>query len=297
MAQLKIGVVISSGSPPDQVRPRARHAEAVGLDSIFSGDHLAAISPTLDSVVSLSTAAAVTERIEIGFGVMVLALRHVAWAAKQLATMQAMSGNRILLGVGSGGDIHGNSAWNAVGIPYAERGARTDEALALLPDLIAGKPTDIDGNPLTLAPGAQPPPILVGGGSPVALRRSAQYGDSWFPSVVTPAQVRAGATALAELADRYGRPTASITVGGAVGIGPTVTPSKVDAYVADIRDGYGIAADIAPQIPIAGSPAQVAERFAAFAEAGATHLVLGTFGDDWYEQVELLGEARRLATG
>lgn len=294
MARIKVGTIISSGSPPREVRPRARHAEQVGLDSVFSGDHLAALAPTLDSVVSLSTSAAVTERIQVGFGVLVLPLRHVAWIAKQIATMQQISGDRVILGVGSGGDIHGNSAWNALGIPYAERGRQTDQALAALPDLIAGKPTEFNGQQFSPTPAATVPHIAVGGGPPVALRRAAQYGDSWFPSLLTPADVRAGVAKLEELAAKFGRKTPTVIVGGTVGLG--ASQSAVDRAVSDLSKSYGIPAEKAAEVVISGTPEQAAERFQAYAEAGATHVVMSPFADDWYAQVELLAQARALLT-
>src|ERR1700754_3219500 len=105
---LEIGVILPTSTPaPDRpilgdVRASARLAEELGLDSVWSTDHLIASAPILDSSVVLATAAAVTERITIGYGVMILALRPVAWAAKQITSLQYVSGNRVMLGVGTG---------------------------------------------------------------------------------------------------------------------------------------------------------------------------------------------------
>lgn len=84
------------------VRESARFAEEIGLDSVWSTDHMIASGPMLDSSVVLATAAAVTERITVGFNVMLLALRPVAWAAKQVNTLQLVSGNRWFLGSAQG---------------------------------------------------------------------------------------------------------------------------------------------------------------------------------------------------
>jgi alkanesulfonate monooxygenase SsuD/methylene tetrahydromethanopterin reductase-like flavin-dependent oxidoreductase (luciferase family) len=200
--RLKIGVMLHAGADgraadtPEQ----ARHAERLGLDGIFVGDHLKPAGPYPESVVVLAAAAGVTERIQLGFGVMILALRQPAWAAKQVAALQHVSGGRVVLGVGTGGLMHGTEAWEAVGVPWAERGRRTDEALGVLPALIRGETVEL----------------------------------------------RSGASI-------------------------TLSPGDADE-----------------------TPAQAAERFAAFAEAGATWLVLSTTGDDWHSQWELIAEAATL---
>jgi hypothetical protein len=127
---VKIGVILPTSTPDPakpilgDIRASARLAEDAGLDSVWSTDHLVASAPILDSTVALATAAAVTERITIGFGVMLLALRPVSWAAKQISTLQYVSGNRIAPGVGTGNPAHGDIGWRAAGMPYRTRGER-----------------------------------------------------------------------------------------------------------------------------------------------------------------------------
>ena len=296
MSRLSVGVVLpASRTAASDVRACARHAEDLGLDALFTGDHLAAATPTLDSGLTLATAAAVTKRLRMGFGVMILALRHPAWAAKQIATLQHLSGNRVILGIGTGGAVHGTAAWDAVGVPYAERGQRTDAALDLLPGLMAGRPVRMaSGTSITLAPAAQMPPVWVGGGSRAALRRAARYGDSWFPSMITAEMAARGRRQLADLAAGHGRPLPHLAVGGSVLLGPAPSASALrDATAGIIR--YGVNPRDAPQIPITGTPAQAAERFWRYAEAGVSHLILGVIGDDWRHQCELIAETRELA--
>lgn len=111
-------------------------------------------APFLESVVALSAAAAVTERLQLGFGVLLLGLRSEAWIAKQIASLQLLSGGRVLLGVGVGGAPA--AEWAAAGALLHERGRRTDLMLQALPDLLAGKTTALrteTGEPtLTLEP-------------------------------------------------------------------------------------------------------------------------------------------------
>ncbi|MFF0493840.1 LLM class flavin-dependent oxidoreductase [Nocardia sp. NPDC004068] len=207
-------------STPDPARPvlgdvrlAARLAEDGDLDSVWATDHLIASAPMLDSTVTLATAAAVTERIGIGYGVMLLALRPAAWAAKAVSSLQYVSGDRLLLGVGTGNPAHGDIGWRAAERSFPDRGRRTDESLRVLPDLIAGRPATLpDGTEATLAPGATVPPILVAGDGSRARRRAAEFGDGWVGIGQTPAQVRDAAVELAELASGFGRPAPTITI-------------------------------------------------------------------------------------
>jgi alkanesulfonate monooxygenase SsuD/methylene tetrahydromethanopterin reductase-like flavin-dependent oxidoreductase (luciferase family) len=163
---IKIGVFLPVSTPDPSrpilgdVRASARFAEQAGLDSVWTTDHLIASAPMLDATVVLATAAAVTERITIGFGVMLLALRPAAWAAKQISSLQYVSGNRIALGVGTGNPVHGDIGWRAAGRSFADRGRRTDESLRVLPALVTGEPAVLeDGLEVTLSPGSAMPPV------------------------------------------------------------------------------------------------------------------------------------------
>ncbi len=295
----RIGVVLAS-SPPgpgeaSPVREAARRAEALGFDSVWVGDHLLTGRPVLESTITLAVAAAVTERVAVGLSVFVPAMRPLAWAAKQLATLQVVSGGRLVVGVGSGGP--GPTEWDAVGVPPGERGRRTDLALERLPGLLAGEPTDVspgtDGPTVALDPPVARPPLWVGGMSAVARRRAAEHGDAWFPSLVSAETVAADGAMLGELAAARHRPAPAIAVGATMALGPT---ADIAAVVTGLVATYGMDPETAASIPLTGTPAQAAERALAYAEAGADHLVVGVAGPDWRLQYELLAEARELLT-
>ena len=235
---IKIGVILPTSTPdPAQpilgdVRASARLAEQAGLDSVWSTDHLVASAPILDSTVVLATAAAVTDRITIGFGVMLLALRPVAWAAKQISSLQHVSGNRIVLGVGTGNPAHGDTGWRAAGMSYQDRGRRTDEALRVLPALVTGQSAVLgDELEVTLAPGSPMPPVLVAGNGDKALRRAAAYGDGWVCIGLSPDEVAAGLAVLDGLAAQHGLlvPRASV-VGPALDSDPRKAVAQLSAY-------------------------------------------------------------------
>jgi alkanesulfonate monooxygenase SsuD/methylene tetrahydromethanopterin reductase-like flavin-dependent oxidoreductase (luciferase family) len=298
-ARPRVSVVIPHAirSNADGLSAFARRVEDAGLDGVFTGDHLATAAPLADAALTLAVAAAATTRIQVGFGVMVLALRHPAWAAKQVATLQQLSRNRVILGVGLGGAAHGTAAWDAVGVPYRDRAARTDAAIGILRGLIAGKPTGFPGGTeLTLAPGAPPPPIWIGGNGPASRQRAAAYGDGWFPSMITPGDVGAGAAHLAGLCALRGRAgIPAVAVGGSVLLGAAPSADVLNAHVAALISGYGIPPRIATELPLTGPPAAIAERLRSYAAAGARHIVLGLIGDDWHQQCDLLAEAVNLA--
>ena len=132
------GDVRRSGS---EIATFARRAEELGFDSVWATDHLLHGSvfyrrPWLDPIVSLSFAAAVTSRVRLGTSILVLPTRHPVVLAKELSTLQALSGDRFVLGVGTGWD---EREFAAVGMRKVERGARTDEALDIVRRLLAGE--------------------------------------------------------------------------------------------------------------------------------------------------------------
>ena len=216
---MDVGVVLPTlwardGSQADIVAA-ARHAEELGFESVWVVDQLVAGTgvPILDSLISLAAAAGATGRVRLGVGVLIVPLRPVAWVAKQVASLQRISGDRVLLGVGAGGDRH-EASWAAAGVPRNERGRRTDEALRLLPDLISGRPArlgdDRSGPEIRLSPGAAVPPIIVGGMSGAAMSRAARYGDGWFV-LGSPDQVAQSRMRIQEVAGGLGRPAPALT--------------------------------------------------------------------------------------
>src|SRR5687768_13596183 len=110
----------------------AQYAEGLGFESAWVVDQLVAGTghAILESGMVLAAAAARTNRILLGYGVLIVPLREPAWVAKQVATLQRLSGHRVILGVGVGSDRHAKS-WEAIGLARTERGQRLDAALAV----------------------------------------------------------------------------------------------------------------------------------------------------------------------
>jgi alkanesulfonate monooxygenase SsuD/methylene tetrahydromethanopterin reductase-like flavin-dependent oxidoreductase (luciferase family) len=297
-----IGIFLPSitlaGKVPGDIGAAARQAEDLGLESVWVIDQLVAGTNMafLDSTVALTAAAAVTERVKLGFGVMVLPLRTAVWVAKQIAALQHLSGDRVILGVGVGEDRH-PASWGAAGVHRRERGRRMDAALRVLPDLIAGHVSQgPDGAEFRLMPGATVPPIVVGGITEVALARAAD-ADGWFGVPLPPAEITRLRARLAELAAAKGRPTPTITalVMAACTDDPAVRDREavVDA-VADPADMWGFPREAAEAMVMAGPVAAIAKHLAALGDAGVDRVAVTVAGGAWSHQAELLAEAARL---
>jgi alkanesulfonate monooxygenase SsuD/methylene tetrahydromethanopterin reductase-like flavin-dependent oxidoreductase (luciferase family) len=304
MAAPQVGIFLPSMSDPahqpGDMAATARHAEDLELESAWVVDQLIAGTgvPVLDSGIALAAAASATTRIRLGYGVIIVPLRPVAWIAKQVASLQHVSGDRIILGVGAGGDRHDRS-WSAVGVPRRERGRRTDAALRVLPDLISGKPTRLDDQPdsptIQLSPTAAVPPILVGGMSDAAMVRAVTRADGWFLLPIAPAEVARARQHVAGLADAEGRPTPAITASMLAVIEGDPSLPDHDALVrtlTDVDGMYGIPADQVGAFLVRGGPTEIAARLAAYGDSGAERVVVTIAGGDWRRQAELLADAR-----
>jgi probable F420-dependent oxidoreductase len=192
--------------------PTAMRAEALGFDSVWIGDHVAIHRPTFDALAALSYLAAVTRRVRIGPCVYLLPLRHPAVAAKLVATIDVLSGGRVIFGVGVGGEFP--KEFEVSGVPHRERGARTDEAIRVCRALWGPSPASFEGRfaqfsgvvfePKPVQPGG--PPVWIGGRSDAALRRAARVGDGWIAYLVTPERFRASLDKIESFARESGRP-------------------------------------------------------------------------------------------
>jgi alkanesulfonate monooxygenase SsuD/methylene tetrahydromethanopterin reductase-like flavin-dependent oxidoreductase (luciferase family) len=308
MTDIGIGVFLPTMSTPDRtpgdVVAAARHAEGLGFESVWVGDQLIAGTgvPILDSVTSLAAAAAVTERVKLGVGVLILPLRQIAWVAKQVASLQHISGDRVLLGVGVGNARHHDS-WTAAGVSQRDRGRLADEALRVLPDLIAGRPTRLDQAPaerrIQLSPPATVPPVIVGGMSDAALRRAASVGDGWF-TLSSPGDLPAERARLESLVAANRRPMPEVTTMATVAIhGDPSLPDHEELLrsVSDPDGIFGIPADHAEAAVVTGAPEAIARRLADRAADGVQRVVVMFAAGDWFRQAELLAEARQIVTG
>jgi len=185
------GLLRGAGAAADTLVGRAQHAEQAGFESLWVGDHIALPNdqdgkqPRLEVVVAISHLAAVTTRVRLGFGVLVLPQRQPVLLAKQLSSIDVLSRGRLTVGVGVGYVEH---ELRALGVSMAERGARTDEYLAAMRVLWTEPEPSFEGRFVSFSevyqqppPVQRPhPPIVVGGHSEAACRRAATTANGWY---------------------------------------------------------------------------------------------------------------------
>jgi probable F420-dependent oxidoreductase len=203
---------------PEAIIASAKKAEALGFDAVFVNDHIivdhsprsAPWTNTYDPLVALSFIAANTTRIGLGVSVLIMPYRNPVASAKSLATIDRMSGGRLVAGVGAGWN---EAEFNALGVPFHERGARTTEYLRIWQACWAPGTVSFAGKFFAFAdmhvspkPLQQPhPPIWIGGASDAAMRRAAIFAAVWQPTPMPVTDLVERQAALCRACDRIGR--------------------------------------------------------------------------------------------
>jgi probable F420-dependent oxidoreductase len=277
----------------------ARTAEAVGFDSVQVGDHIQWHAPIIESTVLLATFAAVTTRVRIASDVVILPLRDPVLIAKTVASLDVLSGGRMIFGVGVGGDHPAEYA--AMRVPLAERGARANESLEIVRGLWANERFSYAGRHYTLqdvgiAPRPLQPslPIWVGGTSDAALRRAARYGDGWISAFASERKLARLIETLRGFLAEEKRPADDFTLGTFLfaNVGPD--PARARAEGAEyVRRVYRLdGAAIVERFGAAGPVEHCVARVRAQVEAGAQYIVLSPVcgSRDWPRQLEAFGE-------
>jgi probable F420-dependent oxidoreductase len=197
------GLHKGENTAPEALARRARAAEDAGFESIWVGDHIAlpldapddAYDARLEAIVTLAHLAAVTRRVRLGLGVIVLPQRQPVLLAKQLTSIDVLSAGRLIVGLAVG---YLEAELRALGATLADRGARTDEHIAAMRALWDEPVPDFEGRFVAFSkvlqrprPVQRPhPPIVIGGESPASYRR-ARAADGWYGWERTPEQVAA----------------------------------------------------------------------------------------------------------
>lgn len=281
---MKIGIVpINVGvRDPQRIVELARKAEEVGIESVWTFEHAVVpveyasrypYSPTgkmdvtpetnfVDPLITLAFVAAHTKTLRLGTGVNILPQANPAMAAKQVASLDFLSGGRFMYGVGAGWL---EEEFKALGVPFEKRGARFDDYLVALKKAWSGEVVEHQSERIQWSgwksyplPAQRPhPPLIIGGKGEAAFRRTVQHGDGWFAPTVGVPSLRKQLALLHAEAERVGR-----------------DPKTIEISAMWIYAGEGI------------------DSVAAYRDLGVTRLITPTMalgGDNVLEGLEKLG--------
>lgn len=263
---MKFGIVLPSyGTQSSRlaVVDTALAAESLGFDSVWTTDHLALphaeaarFSPLLEAVTTLAFLAGLTQRVRLGVSALVLPQRNPIEVAKQIATLDVLSGGRAMLACGVGWS---RGEYQALGSNFSNRGKRMDEALKVLRTLWRGTRTasfqgkyyqftDIDFAPAPIQPGG--PPLWVAGDSAITVRRAMLLGDGWHPNHTD-----------AETLARLLQPARPFLAAGR-------------PFTVCMRIGLRFGDDAEAGTALSGSPAQVAGHLRTLRDAGMNYALI-----------------------
>lgn len=305
-------LTLGAAAIPEPDRDWLAAVEKLPVDSVWQGGHLLPPTHTGEAITRLALMTAWTERVRVGTSVLLLPLYHPVVVAKQLADLDSRSGGRLTVGVGVGGEFR--AEFDSVGVPVAERGARTDESIGVLRALWRGGPAshqgkffsfrDVELRPVRVfssvtedyggeaAGGMRPggPPIVVAGRKEAAMRRAARLGDGWMPYLVSPQAYARSVAVISEAATAAGRDLAGFEW-------------MMFLYCSVRRDGDAARDDVASflgaaygdkprsmldKIAPSGTPEEVAARLQEYVDAGARHIIISPAAHrDTLEIVEL----------
>jgi probable F420-dependent oxidoreductase len=294
---MQVGVFLpisGRATGPETLMEAAQSAEAAGFDAVWSADRVVTPwqiktpypysenhefivppdRPFLDSLTCLAFLAGCTSRITLGISVLVLPYRHPLYWARVAASIERLSKGRLTMGIGVGWM---EEEFAALGVSFKDRGKMTDEQLEIIHQLWTEEHASWSGQFYSFDDLAFYPkplqqtriPIWVGGEGAAAHRRTAKYGDAWFPYFVevTPAEVRAGYDAVRMSAAELGRDPESIPLACCRPI--EVTPAPVPQDERFLR----------------GSPDQLVEALLAYQSIGVSHMALQFMTPRWPDRV------------
>jgi alkanesulfonate monooxygenase SsuD/methylene tetrahydromethanopterin reductase-like flavin-dependent oxidoreductase (luciferase family) len=293
---MKIGYLLPTREQIMEGRPEtspllalAERAAGLGYNSVWVGDSLTA-RPRHDPLTLLAGVAGRVPGLTLGTAVLLPALRNPVVLAHQVATLDQLTGGRLILGVGFAADRPNIRAeFAAAGVPFEHRIGRMIEGLRLCRALWSGHPVDWDGRWQMTSAVVAPtparsggPPLWIGGNLPASLDRAGKHFDGWFPIAPAAADFAAGLAHVRQVAAGRGRNPAQVSGAMYLTLSLDDDPAAADARLNHFLERYynqPAASTRRRQACYAGPAAGVAKWLDSYAQAGADHLVLRFAGD------------------
>jgi probable F420-dependent oxidoreductase len=285
---MKFGFSLSNNQGIEDVQAifrLATRAEELGFDSVWASDHVFNVSyvyerlgnrPYYDPLSILSYVAAITENLVLGTSVLVLPYHNPMRLAKAAATLDVMSGGRLALGVGVGVI---EQELNALGSPFPQRGAITNESIAIMKELwtqddpsFQGEFYSFSGMKFSPKPVQKPHiPLLIGGTSRAAIRRAARMGNGWHPTAMPPEELSENIQYLRRQTQAAGRDDSEV-------------PVSISVPMQGGRAG---------RFALGTDPEEIGPKAEAFANLGVERMVISPYSDDPQEMLaaaEMIGQ-------
>jgi probable F420-dependent oxidoreductase len=273
---------LSFGFTASPVREEVEALEALPIDSLWVGGHVASRNPSPEAMVKLAQLAVLTQRVRIGTSILLLPLYPPAIVAKQIADLDVATGGRIALGVGVGGEYE--QEFRACGVPVQERGRRANEAIPLIRKLWTAEEISHPGpfypmenvriHPAPAQPGG--PPIIVAGRKDPAMVRAGRLGDGWMPYLYSPRAYAESVRRIGEVAEEAGRDLARFEwmqfLFTNIGDDPEEAKRETAGFLGgNYNQDFSAFVD---RVAAAGTAEQVAARVQSYVDAGARHIIV-----------------------
>ena len=264
-----------------------------GFDHIYMADHVSFRNGSgNDGFVEIAALSQLHPKIKVMPSIYLLPLRHPLPVARQLATMARIAPGRTLFGVGIGGDDRHEV--EICGVDPSTRGARTNESLEIIRGLLAGEEVTFKGHHFDIESALirptpkEPIPIIVGGRSDAALKRTGRFGDGWIGVWCSPKRYKEATALVSETCETAGREQPNWLHGYQPWLGIDYDRDRARAAVAKgMEDFYKIPFEQFERYTPYGTPAEIAEQLAPYAEAGCRIFNLKVVTHDPKDEIEL----------
>lgn len=284
MERALVGFVPTGGSLAE-LRDTVPALESLGADSLWAPGHLASGRPVPEAMTGLAALAALSTQAVVGTAVLLAPLYHPLVVAKQAAELDRLTGGRVAIGVGVGGEYP--QEFRGGQVDPADRGARTDEAIDIMKALWTGQEVSNSGrfwpfDHVGIAPGPVReggPPVIVAGRRRAAMKRAAQRGDGWMPFLYSPERYADSVSQITALAAESDRDLTGFQwmcfIYVRIDEDGDVARQKAAAFIGAGQAGDGTRfAGLLDRVAVAGTPEEVRRGLQSFVAAGARHLVL-----------------------
>ena len=297
-----VGIVLREediGAWSGRLPALAERSVAAGIDHLTVGDHVSfADGHGADGLIQAAALLSADPHVSVQTGVYLLALRHPAVVARQLATIALLAPGRFTFGVGVGGDDP--SELELCGIDPRHRGARTTEALRCVRQLMSGEQVDFRGRFFELSGAIRPAPtipipVLVGGRSDAALARTGQLGDGWLALWASPRRFTEAIGRIEAVADEAGRGRVHWQHALQLWAGFGASRARARARVREtMEEAYSLPFERFERYVPCGAPEAVAAALAPYLAAGCRRFNFVPEADSLEAAIEAVAEVKTL---